>query len=114
MKQPSILDVVQGVKTVAPAHPEVHAWWYTPPQRLRLAGELPRSTGPTVLSIEVVVEGRGAQEIPCERIAEELSVALKGAAVAVRVHCGDREQRQLFRIVSTPVARSTSEAPRPA
>jgi len=55
MKQPSILDVVHGVKAVAAGHPEVKAWWYTPPQRLRLAGELPGAE--SKLTIEVVVEG---------------------------------------------------------
>ncbi len=114
MKQPSILDVVHGVKLVLPAHPEVRAWWYTPPQRLRLAGELPRSGGPNVMSIEVVVEGRGTEEIPCERIATELSAALNGAAVAVRVHGGEHEERRLFRIVSTGPGGSASDAPGPA
>src|SRR5580704_18843080 len=54
LKQPSILDVVHGVKTVGAAHPEVTSWWYTPPQRLRLAGEMP-GTGSATISIEVVV-----------------------------------------------------------
>ncbi len=112
MRQPSILDVVHGVKSVVPAHPEVTAWWYTPPQRLRLAGDLPAS-GSGAISIEVVVEGAGA-EIPCAQIAKELSSALSGTVVHVRMHLGDREARRLFRIVSPGKRSSSGEAPRPA
>lgn len=112
MKQPSILDVVHGVKSVAAAHPEVTAWWYTPPQRLRLAGDLP-SSGSSPLSIEVVVEGPET-EVPCAQIAKELSLALSGTAVRVRMHRGDNEDRRLFRIVSQGKRSSSSEAPRPA
>lgn len=114
MRQPSILDVVHGIKGVAPAHPEVSAWWYTPPQRLRLAGEMPGSaSGP--LTIEVVVESfQPAREIPCAQIAKELSDALSGIPVGVRVHRGEREERPLFRIVSPGKRSSSNEAPRPA
>ncbi len=97
MKQPSILDVVHGVKAVAPGPPEVKAWWYTPPQRLRLAGELPGAE--SKLAIEVVVEGE-PEALPCAQIAHELSRALAGATVGVRTHRGPREERPLFRIVS--------------
>jgi hypothetical protein len=112
VRQPSILDVVHGVKSVVPAHPAVTAWWYTPPQRLRLAGDLPGS-GSAPLSIEVVVEGDGS-EIPCAQIAKELSSALSGTVVRVRMHRGDREERPLFRIVSPGKRSSSSDAPRPA
>jgi hypothetical protein len=101
VKQPSILDVVHGVKTVAPAHPEVKAWWYTPPQRLRLAGELPGLE--SAVTVEVVLEtsaGHGHEELACPEIAKELSRALAGAVVGVRAHRGEREERRLFRIVS--------------
>jgi len=112
LRQPSILDVVHGVKSVVPAHPEVTAWWYTPPQRLRLAGDLPGS-GSAAIPIEVVVQSAGTGEIPCAEIAKELSAALGGSPVGVRLHRGDREQRPLFRIVSQDTS-SSSEAPRPA
>ena len=114
MRQPSILDVVHGIKCVAPAHPEVSAWWYTPPQRLRLAGDLPGSASAT-LGIEVVVEGfEPAREIACAQIAKELSAALSGISVGVRMHRGDHEERPLFRIVSPGKRSSSNEAPRPA
>jgi hypothetical protein len=112
LKQPSILDVVHGVKTVGAAHPEVTAWWYTPPQRLRLAGEMP-GTSEATLAIEVVVEGPDPAAIPCAQIAKELSTALSGATVDVRMHRGS-EERRLFRIVSQDKRSSVSEAPRPA
>ena len=116
MRQPSILDVVHGVKRVAPAHPDVSAWWYTPPQRLRLAGDLPGS-GSATLPIEVVVEGFEpalTAEIACAQIATELSAELSGIPVAVRMHRGEREERPLFRIVSPGKRSSSNEAPRPA
>ena len=101
------------MKSVAPAHPEVTAWWYTPPQRLRLAGDLP-SAGPAAISIEVVVESAGPTDVPCAQIAKELSTALSGVSVAVRMHRGEAEERPLFRIVSQRNRSSPSEAPRPA
>jgi hypothetical protein len=106
VKVPSILDVVHAVKGVAAAHPEVAVWWYTPPQRLRLAGELPGS-GATAPVVEVVVEGdslasvTSAPSMPCAAIALELTAALSGTPVTVRTHRGTREERHLFRIVST-------------
>jgi hypothetical protein len=109
MKQPSILDVIQGVKKVAPAHPDVIAWWYAPPVRLRLAGRLPASVEADG-SIEVVVEGGG---LACARIAHDLSQALEKADVAVRLHRGEGEERQLFRVVSRPTEREAKTA-RPA
>jgi hypothetical protein len=115
VKQPSILDVLHGVKAVAPAHPEVKAWWYTPPQRLRLAGELPGLE--SALTLEVVVEhgaGAGEETIAtgaCDAIAKELSLALGGAVVGVRTHRGDREERPLFRVVSRAGGHLSSEAP---
>jgi hypothetical protein len=112
LKQPSILDVVHGVKTVAPAHPEVTAWWYTPPQRLRLAGELP-PRGDGLLAIELVVEATTATTATCERIAKELSAALKGAAVRVRTHRGSLEERPLFRVMSVLRERSSGDASHP-
>jgi hypothetical protein len=112
LRQPSILDVVHGVKGVATTHPEVTAWWYTPPQRLRLAGERPGSAS-AGLSIEVVVEApavEGAAEIACAEIAAELSAALSGVIVGVRMHRGGAEPRPLFRIVSQRKPPAASEA----
>jgi hypothetical protein len=113
LRQPSILDVVHGVKSVVPAHPEVSAWWYTPPQRLRLAGELPSASAASI-AIEVVVESAGPAEVSCAQIAKELSAALSGVSVSVRMHRGHAEERPLFRIVSQRKTSSPSEAPRPA
>jgi hypothetical protein len=110
VRQPSILDVVHGVKGVATTHPEVTTWWYTPPQRLRLAGERPGPASAT-LSIEVVVEGpSGAAAIACADIAAELSAALSGVIVGVRMHRGAAEPRPLFRIVSQRERPAASEA----
>src|ERR1700722_17854530 len=109
LRQPSILDVVHGVKGVATTHPEVTAWWYTPPQRLRLAGERPGSAS-AGLSIEVVGEGAGGAAIACADIAAELSAALSGVIVGVRMHRGAAEPRPLFRIVSQRARSAASEA----
>lgn len=99
MRQPSILDVVRAVTEVGAAHPEVATWWYAPPQRLRLRGELP----PEVQEpppVEVVVELGGSPDADYERIAGELAAYLSGGRVRVRAHRGANEERQLFRLRS--------------
>jgi hypothetical protein len=102
MRHPSILDVIHAVKQGASAHPEVRAWWYTPPQRLRLSGELPRTHDQETPTgqIEVVLQGDSLDAGALDPIASELSHAMAGEPVGVRVHAGASEARPLFRIVS--------------
>jgi hypothetical protein len=102
MRHPSILDVIHAVKQVAPAHPEVRAWWYTPPQRLRLSGELPlvRDEERATDRIEVVLQGDSLDAAVLDPIASELSRAMAGEPVGVRMYGGAGETRPLFRIAS--------------
>jgi hypothetical protein len=99
MRQPRILDVVRAVKTVAHDHPEVAAWWYAPPQRLRLAGALPETGAPHAL-VELALEADGGRDAPFTAIARALSDSLDGVKVSARLYRGDLEQRPLFRLVS--------------
>jgi hypothetical protein len=110
MRQARILDVLCAVREVAPAHPEVEAWWYAPPRRLRLQGERPRdargdacgggSGSEGAPAIEVVVEAGSAASPDCVGIAAELARWLPGSALSVRLHRAAAEERQLFRLVS--------------
>lgn len=109
MRTPSILDVLRAVISVAAAHPEVDAWWYAPPRRLRLRGELPGAASAPPL--EVVVEAAAGAEVDEDHLAAELAPRLPGQAVAVRPHRGAGEERRLFRLVSRhSPARSASAA----
>jgi hypothetical protein len=97
MRPPSILDVVRAVKAVAASHEDVRGWWYAPPKRLRLAGELPSERGER--RVEIAVEGE-LQAADHEVIAAELSSALRGAAVRVRAYRGRHDDGHLFRLLS--------------
>jgi hypothetical protein len=113
LAQPSILDVVHAVKRVAPAHPTVSAWWYTPPQRLRLAGALP-TVDPDDAVITVVVEGAPETffaPAQVQAVERALSAALKSAPVRVRAHLGSDEERPLFRLLSRSANEILSKAP---
>ncbi len=96
-RQPRILDVLGAVRQVAAEHRDVTTWWYAPPQRLRLAGELPRPAPPAP-ELEVVVEGQ-VEPAAHEVIARALSERLRPAVVSVRAYRGDFEERPLFRLV---------------
>jgi hypothetical protein len=112
MRQPRILDVVGAVRAVAPRHDEIRAWWYVPPQRLRLRGDAPASSADKP-SIEVVVESDTAPDF--DAIARELSRSLAAVPVAVRAFRGEREERHLFRLLSrgdVESARAPEEMPR--
>ncbi len=114
MRQARILDVLRAVTEVAPAHPEVEAWWYAPPRRLRLQGERPRdargdlcagvsgarSDSERAPAVEVVVEAGPAASPDCVGIAGELERRLPESTLSVRPYRAAAEERQLFRLVS--------------
>jgi hypothetical protein len=99
MRQARILDVLSAVTEVAAAHPEIEAWWYAPPRRLRLHGEIARARQEASL-LEVIVQTHGSLSTGCDGIAAELSRRLPGSSLAVRLHRGSAEDRQLFRLLS--------------
>ncbi len=96
MRPTNILDVLEAVTTVAPSYPYVAAWWYAPVDDLEPSGRSKRQAR----SCEVVIEGHG-DEPDLEGLAQDLSAQLSGRPVRVRLHRGDREGRQLFRMLST-------------
>jgi hypothetical protein len=99
MRHPRILDVLGAVREVAPGYPEVTTWWYAPPPRLRLSGELP-ARSPAPAALEVVVEGATEADAR-ERIARELVSRLGWSALSVRAFRGELEARPLYRLVGT-------------
>jgi hypothetical protein len=99
VKQPSILDVVRAVGEIGPSHPEIRAWWYAPPKRLRLRGELEPDGSRKQQIVEVAVELSSASA-NFDALASELSRKLRGSPVAVRSFRGADEERQLYRLLS--------------
>jgi hypothetical protein len=97
MRPPSILDVVRAVKALAREYQEVKAWWYAPPRRLRLAGERPSETGGR--QVEIAIEGN-CDPGTCDRIARQLSHALRQAPVHVRPYRGRPDDARLYRLLS--------------
>jgi hypothetical protein len=97
---------------VAATFPSVAAWWYTPPQRLRLAGALPVADK-NATTVTVVVEGSPGTAISPEELAaieRALSADLRSEPVRVRNHEGSDEPRPLFRLLSSSTKRISSEA----
>ena len=98
MRSATILDVLHAVTRVARAHAEVESWWYAPPQRLRLAGELAPDDAPAP---ELAVEAASGQAIDADLLAREVRAFLEVPIVRVRPHRGSAEPRALFRLVTT-------------
>jgi hypothetical protein len=112
MAQPSILDVVHAVKQVAPTQPSVAAWWYKPPQRLRLAGALPvadREGAAITIAVEAA-PGNQLSEDALTALARALSGHLRAEPVRVRNYQGPDEPHPLFRLLSSSAHRISSEA----
>jgi hypothetical protein len=97
MRRPSILDVVRAVTSTAPGHPEIESWWYAPPQRLRIGGDV-AMPGQT-FAIELVVEPEQGARVDRDRIAAEVAGFLRGASVTVRDYRGPSDDRHLFRLL---------------
>ncbi len=100
MRRPNILDVVEAVTTVAPAHPEVSAWWYVPTGRIvagAVGGDAPVEPGRLV---ELVVEPSDGVEPDLSAIGAELSGRLWRTPVAMRVRQATAEGEALYRLVT--------------
>jgi hypothetical protein len=98
VKQPSILDVVRAVTELGSSHPEIRAWWYAPPKRLRLRGELEPDGSRKQQVVDVAVEASSSADL--DALAGELSRKLRGSPVSVRRFRGADEERQLYRLLS--------------
>jgi hypothetical protein len=99
MKSATILDVLRAVTRVAGGHREVEAWWYAPPQRLRVDGGAPpgSDSGPP----EVAVDAAVGADVDHDLLARELGDLLRVPRVRVRRYQGSAEPRALFRLVTT-------------
>ncbi|HYZ90108.1 MAG TPA: hypothetical protein VE620_12490 [Myxococcales bacterium] len=97
MRQPSILDVLRAVRDVGAAHPEVRAWWYAPPQRLRLQGAVPSAGERPPIEIAIEVD-KG--EVDLKGMSSKFEELLDCRPVSVRPHRGAGEERQLYRLFS--------------
>jgi hypothetical protein len=106
VRQPSILDVVRAVTEVSPSHPEIRTWWYAPPKRLRLRGELEADGSRTQQIVEVAVDAV-SPSADFDALASELSRKLRGSPVTVRTFRGADEERQLYRLLSREPVRVT-------
>lgn len=102
MRAPTILDVIQAVTQVAPAHPEVAVWWYV---RSSTEG------GNGSRAVELVIEARDGVAPDVARIGPELGQRLGGAAVSARVHRGAAETAPLYRVLTTGSSPSVASRP---
>jgi hypothetical protein len=93
-RPPRILDVVDAVKRLARAHPEIGAWWYAPVLRRKGAGN-------GASHIEVVAEAAAGASPEYECLGRELGAHL-GAQAVVRAHRGESEAMPLLRLARAP------------
>lgn len=97
MPRLQILDLLNAVSTVAPAHHDVAVWWYLPPGGSEPSTESAGVAGPAA---EIVVEPVGGATPDLEEIRLRLSAALGGRAVKVRPHGGVAERFHLYRLLT--------------
>jgi hypothetical protein len=88
MHPPSILDLVQAVSEIAPAHPDVAVWWYT------------RAAEPNAPPMQLVLQPRDGVGPDCGRIGAELATRFGAGSVTVRLHQGPAERRTLYRLLT--------------
>lgn len=100
MRRPNILDVVEAVTTVAPAHPEVSAWWYVPAGRMAAGAVEGDATIEPGRPVMLVVEPSDGAALDLSAIGAELSGQLWRMPVAVRVRKGTAEGEALYRLVT--------------
>jgi hypothetical protein len=98
MRSATILDVLHAVTRVARGHQDVDAWWYAPPQRLRVAGDVPAVDEQRTIEVAIDVAGPTVDE---EMLARELRDLLSVPDVRVRRRRESGEPRTLFRLVTT-------------
>jgi hypothetical protein len=90
MRPASILDLVQAVSEIAPAHPDVAVWWYT------------RVAEPNTPPMQLVLQPRDGIGPDCGRIGAELAARIGAGLVTVRLHRGPMESRALYRLLTRP------------
>jgi hypothetical protein len=95
MRPPNVLDIVQAVTEVAPAHPEVAVWWYA-------------RAGEAGAPVQLVLEARDGTPPDTARIGSELAARLRTAPVAIRLHRGADEAAALYRVLTTGDTRAAA------
>jgi hypothetical protein len=95
MARLQILDLLNAVSAVAPAHGEVAVWWYLPP-----GGSTSTDLMPDTQPAEVVVEPVTGAAPDLESIQARLADRLGGRRVTVRPHGGAAERFHLYRLLS--------------
>ena len=98
MARLQILDLLNAVTSVAPAHDDIAVWWYRPP-----GGSSTSDMIPDTQPAEVVVEPIGGAVPDLEAIRVRLAVQLGGRSVTVRPHGGTAERFHLYRLLSRRV-----------
>jgi|SRR5215467_1304904 len=98
MARLQILDLLNAVTTVAPAHDDIAVWWYRPP-----GGSSTSDLMPDTQPAEVVVEPVGGAVPDLDAIRARLAGQLGGRPVTVRPHDGAGEQFHLYRLLSRRV-----------
>ena len=97
MSRLQILDLLNAVSTVAPAHREVAVWWYLPPGGSSATDSTRDTAG---VPAEVVIEPLGEATPDLEAIRSCLTGQLGGRPVVVRPHQGESERFHLYRLLS--------------
>jgi hypothetical protein len=97
MSRLQILDLLNAVSTVAPAHRDVEVWWYLPPGASEPKAESLGLAGPPA---EIVVEPAGGATPDLEAIRLRLTGQLGGRPVNVRPHAGEAERFHLYRLLT--------------
>ncbi|MGD0677732.1 MAG: hypothetical protein ABSC94_20125 [Polyangiaceae bacterium] len=92
---PSILDILDAVREVAPHAPTVDAWWLA--ARSRLEVDAARPSRPRAL-VELVIQGKAVTADVTANLAVRLSAALRGASVRLRLAEAPGDTRSLFRL----------------
>jgi hypothetical protein len=93
----TILDVVEAVRRIAPAHPTVRSWWMVPHARLRVNAR----NDPGEANIEVAVECVPGAIADIVAIQAELRGLFPDDVVRVRLHGGAAEKLQLVRLLTS-------------
>lgn len=97
MPRLQILDLLNAVSMVAPAHHDVAVWWYLPPGGSEPKTESLGLAGPPA---EIVVEPVGGATPDLEAIRLRLTGQLGGRPVNVRPHGGEAERFHLYRLLT--------------
>jgi hypothetical protein len=93
-RPPAILDIIQVVTRIAPAHPEVGVWWYA----------RPGASGRT--QVMLVLEPRAGARPDAAAITGELATCFGPDAVSVRIRPTQGDITGFYRLLTGPAGGS--------